>query len=75
MLASSFPQSGSHCLVGRDKVRALTSNCSQRCNLRWLAEMFTFRCFASVCVCAFCFCSLCDCGLYLDDKLRTKHVN
>lgn len=72
MLASSFPQSSSHCLVGRDKVRALTSNCSQRCNLRWLAEMFTFRCFASVCVCAFCFFSQCDCSLYLDDKLTRK---
>lgn len=71
MLASSFPQSDSHCLVGRDKVRALTSNCSQHCNLRWLAEMFTSRCFASVClcVCVFCFCSRCERGLYLDDKL------
>lgn len=67
MLASSFPQSGSRCLVCRDKVRALTSNCSRRCNLRWLAEMLPFRCFACVC-----FVSALG-RLYLDVKLHGEH--
>lgn len=47
-----IPHSSSCFLLGRDKVRALTSNCSPHCNLKWLTETFS----SMLCVCAFFFC-------------------
>lgn len=65
-----IPHSSLCFLLGRDKVRALTSNCSLHCILKWLTETFS----SMFCVCAFFFYLFAPIAMFLIHKLSSMEI-